>query len=82
MEDEYRKTNGDTELFLKIYLLTVKEERTGNYISYSGEVGNSIYTMGYRYLYYLYMFNSYRLSSNGISLHLYEYCLSVFDLTV
>ena len=49
------KTNGDTGVFLEIYLLTVKEERTGNIISYSGEVGNSVYTLGYRCIIFLYV---------------------------
>ena len=39
----------ETLEYFEIYLLTVKEERTGNIVSYSGEVGNSVYTLGYRY---------------------------------
>ena len=45
---KYMKTNGDTYLYLKIYLLTVKGERTGNIISYTAVVGNIVYNIRYR----------------------------------
>ena len=69
------------KLFLKIYLLSVKEERTGNYISYSGEVGNIIYRIEWELVIKYICLTRIDFPVMDYNMCLCIECLSVFDLT-